>query len=296
MSTATQRDDLATDIKAFLDQNNRFDGCDIDWQWPGQGNGSPSDLENFPKFLKTLNSKLSRQKILSISVAARNEDIQKSYDLPEIINSVDFININVYDMRGIGEDEVTAFHSPYSKDSSQLEPEADWNAVAIVKSWISRVEDPSMLNLGIATYGRSFTLASESDFAVRAAVIGVGKISEFLTSTRPSKINIIPYGQICLNLNNFGSDWKFYWSESHFAPYAVFNRDQWVGFDDEKSVKAKIHLVNDNGLGGLNYASLDYDDFGEHFTPLFRFYSKLFYFEFLNDISKFTPNSWKLWP
>lgn len=137
-STATDREDFANKILSFINSFG-FDGCDFDWQYPNQGTGSStSDRENYVKVLAKLKEKLSTSKILSVSVASRQKDIDSSYDISGIVAQVDFINLNSYGLRGSTDDTVTAFHAPYRKILNNNGEEAEWNAESIVHNWISK--------------------------------------------------------------------------------------------------------------------------------------------------------------
>ncbi|XP_005881928.1 PREDICTED: chitotriosidase-1 [Myotis brandtii] len=54
------------------------------------------------------------------------------------------------------------------------------------------------------------------------------------------------------------------------APYA-FRGDQWVGFDDTESLKAKVSYVKQKGLGGAMVWALDMDDFAGSFCSQGRY-------------------------
>lgn len=259
-STPTGQENLAKAIKSFLDSHPGFNGVDFDWQWPGHS-GYLNDKDNFASFLSTLRRIITSQKILSISVAPRNEDIEKSYDIPKIINQVDFINLNSFDLRGYITDTATAFHSPYRKNQSDRTPESEWNAVSIVTSWKTRNVPTEKLTLGIPTYGRSFTLSDANENDVDSSIAGLGRPGSFAPQTNDVRKNIIPYSEICYNLNQEATSWESRWSQTHFTPYATYDVDQWVGYDDKLSVLAKIHLVLEHDLAGINYAALDHDDF-----------------------------------
>jgi chitinase len=136
--TETDRTTSAIKVKEFVDKYG-FDGVDFDWQYPGQGTGSkPADKENYVKLLTTWRQTLTSSKILSVSVATRQEDIAISYDIAGILAQVDFINLNSFDLRGSSDDTITAFHSPYRKDISETGNEAEWNAESIVSNWIAK--------------------------------------------------------------------------------------------------------------------------------------------------------------
>lgn len=255
-STATDREEFSQKVKKFIDDYN-FDGCDFDWQWPGQGSGSsPNDKNNYVKLLQNLRQVLTSSKIISISVAPKQEDIDKSYDIQNIINHVDFINLNTYNFHGLEGETVTAFHSPYRSNPNDTTIEAEWNTVSIVENWLRKGCPAEKLTLGIPTYGRSFTLSNILQTGVGAPIKSLGSKSEYLADSS----NIIPYVEICYNLAT-SAKWIDSWNSAQFAPYAVFSADQWVGFDNIKTVRAKISLAIENNLGGLNYATIDRDDF-----------------------------------
>ena len=41
----------------------------------------------------------------------------------------------------------------------------------------------------------------------------------------------------------------------------IFRGNQWVGFDNEKSIKAKVEYAYDQGLAGVMAYAIDTDDF-----------------------------------
>jgi chitinase len=130
---------------------------------------------------------------------------------------------------------------------------------------------PSKLTLGIATYGRSYTLSDVSQTGIGAPVSGIGRKSAYL-SNNPG---VVPFAEICANMLTANDAWTFKFDDGHFANYAVFDDDQWVSYDSKKTVLAKIHLAIEKELGGLNYATIDRDDFCKDFFfifVLFEFY------------------------
>ena len=84
---------------------------------------------------------------------------------------------------------------------------------------------------------------------------GIGRRSEYLIDND----GFIPYAEICANLNN-NQNWRQYFDDGRFATYAVFD-DQWVSYDTPETVLVKVHLAKNKQLSGLNYASIDSDDF-----------------------------------
>lgn len=55
-------------------------------------------------------------------------------------------------------------------------------------------------------------------------------------------------------------NWSIQWQSEQMTPYA-FTNDQWVGYDDVKSVTIKSNYALDAGLGGVMVWSVETDDF-----------------------------------
>lgn len=54
-----------------------------------------------------------------------------------------------------------------------------------------------------------------------------------------------------------------HWDDSSQIPYAS-KGNQWIGYDDRRSVQKKMQFISENGLGGAMVWSIDGDDFGGH--------------------------------
>lgn len=53
-------------------------------------------------------------------------------------------------------------------------------------------------------------------------------------------------------------------SEDEKVPYLI-SRSQWVGYDDEVSLREKVRFMKSNGYGGVMIWTYDFDDFKGHF-------------------------------
>lgn len=52
----------------------------------------------------------------------------------------------------------------------------------------------------------------------------------------------------------------YIWDDEMKVPYLV-QGDQWVGFDDERSIRNKMDWVKENGYAGAMVWTVDMDDF-----------------------------------
>ena len=260
----TSRGMYIDNVKAVVDQYS-LDGIDFDWQYPGhQEDWISTDRLNYINYLSGFRATLGSSKIISVSVAARPQDITQSYNVPAMIELVDFINLKTYNMRGTptNENSITAFHSPLYKRSSEILPESEWNVQAIVDNWNREagVDISEKLIIGVATFGRSFSLVNAANAGVGAPSIGIGNHGVVLPPFSRFK-GILAYREICRGIKN--SAWTNTYDYEQAVSFAVFD-DQWVGYDSIRSAINKIEYVSDKQLGGVNYIRLELEDYGKN--------------------------------
>lgn len=107
----TLRAKFVKSVVEFLNKY-KFDGFDIDWEYPNQRGGKPADKKNFVALLKELSKELKKYgKILSLAVGAAPTSASQSYVIPEISEYVDMINLMTYDLHGSWE-ATTGMNAP----------------------------------------------------------------------------------------------------------------------------------------------------------------------------------------
>uniref|UniRef100_A0A3P8V7U4 GH18 domain-containing protein n=1 Tax=Cynoglossus semilaevis TaxID=244447 RepID=A0A3P8V7U4_CYNSE len=114
------------------------------------------------------------------------------------------------------------------------------------------------LLMGIAAYGRTFTLTSATNNGVAAPTSGVGEPGLYTGE---------------------GGFWSYYevhsteilvlfvyrhWSEGQEVPYGSAGTT-WVGFDNPDSVEAKANVIKTYNYGGAAVWAMDLDDFRGEF-------------------------------
>ena len=112
----------------FLKQHN-FDGLDVDWEYPNQRGGQPSDKENFVALLRNLRQAFNPHGfILSVAVGASEMSASQSYNVWEVSQQVDFINLMTYDFHGPW-NSYTGLNAPMYASSRESGDEAKLNMV-----------------------------------------------------------------------------------------------------------------------------------------------------------------------
>ncbi|CAF5174051.1 unnamed protein product, partial [Rotaria sp. Silwood1] len=105
----------------------------------------------------------------------------------------------------------------------------DWkNANSSIYYWINNGCAVSKLNLGLALYGRSFTLANTQNTSIGASIVeGGGEAGPYTKEE-----GILAYFEICQKLR--AHNWTTEWDVESQSQYAYSDTGQWVGYDSLK--------------------------------------------------------------
>lgn len=101
----------ATCIQNILDWLGEYgyDGVDFDWEYPGASDrsGVPADTENYVSFLRELRAAITaagKDYIVTFTAPTSYWYLQ-NFDLPGMVESVDWINLMTYDLHGVWDAE-----------------------------------------------------------------------------------------------------------------------------------------------------------------------------------------------
>ncbi|CAB3371424.1 Hypothetical predicted protein [Cloeon dipterum] len=238
----------------FLRDRN-FDGLDMDWEYP---KGS-DDKKNFVLLLKELREAFEAEAqevkkprlLLTAAVPVGPDNVRGGYDVPAVAGYLDFINLMAYDFHGKWERE-TGHNAPLYAPSSDSEWRKQLSVDHAASMWVKLGAPKDKLVIGMPTYGRTFTLADKNNFRVNAPASGGGKAGDYTKEG-----GFLAYYEVCDMLRAGAT---YIWDEEMKVPYAVQD-DQWVGFDDERSIRNKMQWIKDNGFAGAMVWTVDMDDF-----------------------------------
>lgn len=250
---AQYRTNFANSVKQFLDRHG-FDGIDLDWEYPNQREGSrPADKENLNEVIRALRSVLGNGYLITIATASAEFSSALSYNIPVMCGLVDMVNIMTYDLRGPWE-QFTGLHSGmYAHPQDTSEDDRQLNVDAAVNYWLGQGCPSTKINLGLATYGRAYTLANANDNGVKALSWNPGSAGPW---TREP--GVLGFNEICST-----SGWNRQWEGTQLCPYS-YNGAQWVGYEDTQSLLIKLNYIKSKNLGGSMFWSLETDDFRGH--------------------------------
>ncbi|KAL1492113.1 hypothetical protein ABEB36_012603 [Hypothenemus hampei] len=211
-----------------------FDGVELHWEYP----------ELYEVFSKS-------GLLVAVAVPASRFRIEDGFYAEKLNGVVDFVNLQAYDFHRDRE-PVADHHSNLFSRPNDEGLNIFINSDYAVKMWIKNGLDKDKIILGIPFFGRSFTLQFSNDSSVGAPIKGPGH-EGFYTQTP----GFLAYFEICDMIVNEG------WLQNKDfdgSPY-IINGDQWIGYEDQESIKQKIKYVKSNDLGGAFVWAVDLDDF-----------------------------------
>ncbi|XP_072158897.1 LOW QUALITY PROTEIN: chitinase-like protein 3 [Bemisia tabaci] len=256
LSSDGGRNLLVNEIARILTQH-RFDGVDVDWEFPVVGiasKGKPEDRANYVTFLRDLRAKLGPNRLISVA-AASDQYAVAGYDVRNLLRHVDWIGVMSYDFFGAWNSEQGSFVGPNAPlrhagpSGYSRKQNVDW----AVKHYVCSGQDPSKIVMGVPFYGH------------------------FWYRTSPSKNADYPLFRVAERLNNgsYGgsasyrellTEWHLQenpafekrWDSRSSTPWAI-NGKFVLSYEDERSIREKIKYANEYNLGGVMIWSVDQD-------------------------------------
>jgi len=251
------RQAFARSALAFI-RRHKFDGLDLDWEYPGKRGGKPEDRENFILLIQDL-YKVFRPAglMLTAAIGAAPGTIDAAYDVERMYEYLDYVHVMCYDYHGKW-DKKTGHNSPLRPRPSDTGDDLTLNVDYTLQYLRQLGARPEKTVLGVPLYGRAFSL-------VDPAINNIGAPAKDTSFQGPytREDGFLGYNEICekqIQDAGPGPGWRVQWEEQYSAPF-MFRDDMWLSYDNERSIQAKTEYAYDQGLAGVMTWSIDTDDF-----------------------------------
>ncbi|XP_070162006.1 probable chitinase 2 [Polyergus mexicanus] len=250
-SSSDSRKTFIASTVEFL-RTYKFDGLDLDWEFPSNRGGAKYDKQNFVSLVKELRHAFREYRFsLTAAITANNDYIDMGYDIPEISKYLDYIHVMAYDYHGAWDKQVLPNSPLRSKDQLSVE--------ATITHLLQQGAPAEKLVLGLAMYGRTFILTTIPKTS-KINPIGLPSLDTGFKGPYTSENGFMGFNEICETLVLHPQEWTTGWDNYSSTAYAI-KEDQVVVYDDRKAIMMKVEYVKRQKLAGVMVWSIDTDDF-----------------------------------
>lgn len=271
VSSAASRQAFIRSLVTFMTRYG-FQGVDLDWEYPvdAKRGGHPNDMVNLVQLLADMRANPDFGHKFGISVTLAPDLWYLQYfDAKGLLANADWLGFMSYDLHGIWDADVpnlgkVVYGQTDLRDIQRdliplwydLTP-ADMNRVNVSRKPIyALIEANTMLQFGLALYGRGYTLADPACNRADGNCTwtagnrpGPCTATEGVMSLVEIEALINEKGLVPVPLDDG--------TEGDSTMKQITWDDQWIGYDDEETIRAKTNFASSHCFGGTMSWSVD---------------------------------------
>jgi len=276
-----------------------FDGLDMAWQFPKNkpkkvhssigsfwksfkkvftgdfivDENAEAHKEQFTALLREVKNKLRPENLLLSTTVLPNVNSSLFYDIPAIINYLDFVNLAAFDFYTPERNNELADITAPLYEMTDRNPQFNINFQ--VHYWLHNSCPASKLNLGITSYGRAWKLTEDSG---NTGYPPVEKVENDVPQGPNTQLpgGLYSWPEICNLLPNSNNAYakgpnapltKINDNTGRSGIYAFRPADKdgnhgiWISYEDPDSAALKTAYARNMNLGGIALFDLSFDDF-----------------------------------
>jgi chitinase len=232
---------FAQSAVSFLELYN-FDGMDIDWDTPldTDRGGGPENYERFVLLVEEIRAAFDRSPndfLLTVALPPTGWELY-DYDVAGLSKYVDWFNLMTFD-----------YHTPKNIPKT-IGAHTDLKMIRPVVSELVKDIESTKFVLGMAAYGRTYTLADDT-----CKELGCPFRSPGLGGCGNTQ-GFIPFNEINEYIQSESYD-ELHQDVSSSSMVIVVDKDQMISFDDESTWKLKEEYADEMCLRGTMLWSVD---------------------------------------
>ncbi|KAM7183639.1 Glycoside hydrolase superfamily [Rhypophila sp. PSN 637] len=244
-STASGRAAFISSLRTFM-VTYGFQGVDLDWEYPvaKERGGNPGDTANLVLLVKEMRAAFGTAFGISMALAP-DYWYMRHFDAKAMESSVDFFGFMAYDLHGYWDADVKTL-------GSLVRGQADIREIAnnSLPLWFAEL-NPAKINFGLALYGRGYKL---KDKTCNKSLCPFSGPSDPGPCTNSEGVMSLVEIQQLIKQKNLTPRYN---AESMMKELTW--DDQWIGYDDADTIKAKKEWANNQCFGGTMAWSIDFN-------------------------------------
>ncbi|EFO83141.1 hypothetical protein CRE_12997 [Caenorhabditis remanei] len=251
---------LARSIKEFI-KHHKVDGVDIFWKWPTKNENREAFVLMLQEIRNVLDEISNPENPYLLTAVTPNYDwpwYRDTLDLNGVIGLVDFVNVWSVRYYGFFDSKWGAYTGPPSPLYSGLGEYENSNVDWTMKLYTCTSKQPGKVNMGVPFFGAYWKnvegpidAKGEMWFTAKPRTEGKFDFDGDYISWRDME----PFGW---NLSSTK------WHQETKTPYIWDpEKNEFLGFENPRSLKEKAQYTIDKNLGGITIWSLEMDDDGD---------------------------------
>ena len=231
----TYRQQFIQSVLDFL-QEYKFDGLDLDWEYPGSRLGNPKiDKQNYLALVRELKDAFEPHGyLLTAAVSPGKDKIDRAYDIKELNKLFDWMNVMTYDYHG-GWENFYGHNAPlYKRPDETDELHTYFNVNYTMHYYLNNGATRDKLVMGVPFYGRAWSIEDRSKLKLGDPAKGMSPPG-FISGEE----GVLSYIELCQLFQK--EEWHIQYDEYYNAPYG-YNDKIWVGYDDLASISCKVSV------------------------------------------------------
>ncbi|KAI3962264.1 hypothetical protein MKW92_015862 [Papaver armeniacum] len=229
-----------------------YDGVNLGWEFPN-GESGMKDLASLLTELREAIDQEARQtgkrKLgMSISVYFAPDlglmsDSCSRYPAETIASKVDFVNVMCYDYAGNWDTSRTGSIAALNNKSGDK-----YCTSYGIQEWIKAGVPSTKLVMGLPLYGRTWKLRDQNNNGIGAPAVGIGPQDDDYTEA------YMVYSNVVIFNSKHGATERY---DPETVSYYSHAGTNWISYDGERSIEAKVRYARENALVDITSLRLD---------------------------------------